>query len=56
MNTTRTIILPTLGLVTLIFFIGLSYLTNNIFFEKLLICGFILFIVFIARIRETLKS
>jgi membrane protein CcdC involved in cytochrome C biogenesis len=56
MNLSKSIILPTLGMATTIFFIGLSYIKNNVFFDELLICGFILSIIFIARIRETLKS
>jgi len=56
MNLSKSIILPTLGMATTLFFIGLSYVTNNMFFDELLICGLILSIIFIARIRETLKS
>jgi len=55
MNMSKSIILPSVGLATLVFFIGLSYMKNNIFLNELLSGGFILSIIFIARIRETLK-
>ena len=52
----KSIILPVIGLATMVFFIGLSYTKNSIFLDELIICGFILSIIFIARIREALQS
>lgn len=56
MNLSKSTILPSLGLVTMFFFIALAYFKNNIFLNELLICGLILSIIFIAKIREANKS
>lgn len=56
MNISKSIILPIIGLLITVFFIGMSYLMNGILFNKLLVCGFILLVIFVARIREALNN
>jgi arginine exporter protein ArgO len=48
----KSILLPVMGMSTLIFFIGISWINNHVFLDKLLLCGFILTVIFIARLRE----
>ncbi|OBX27299.1 hypothetical protein LX77_02942 [Gelidibacter algens] len=42
-------ILPIIGLVTLLFFITISYFENHVFFDKLITCSLILGMVYFAR-------
>lgn len=52
MNMSKTVILPIIGMIVLVFFVTLSYMRNQIFLDKLLLCSFILTIVFIAKMRN----
>ena len=52
MNLSKSIVLPMLGMAVMLFFVALSYFNNYIFLDKLLICSFILTIVFIAKMRN----
>lgn len=56
MKTIKAIILPVLGLLSVLAFIVLAYATNHVFLDKLLICGFILTMVFMARMRDIIKQ
>lgn len=56
MNLSKSIVLPMLGMAIMFFFIALSYFNNHIFLDKLLVCSFILTIVFIAKMRDKLNK
>jgi hypothetical protein len=56
MKTSKSIILPIIGMISVLICIGFAYKTNNVFLDKLLVCGFILAIVFIARMREIIQK
>lgn len=55
MQLSKSKVLPTLGLMVLMFFLALAYHNNSVFFEKLLQCSFILAILFIIRIGGQFK-
>jgi len=44
--------LPFLGLTVLLFFIAMSYFHSSLFLDKLIVCSFILGMVFFAKIRS----
>lgn len=56
MNHLKNSLLPVLGMLVLIFFIGLSYINNYIFFDKLLMCSIVLAIIFFMRLQESVPS
>jgi hypothetical protein len=51
MQFSKSTILPILGLIILLFFIGMAYLNNPIFLDELLVCSFILGLVFFTKMR-----
>ena len=51
MKITKSKILPVTGLAVLAFFVGMSYFNNHIFLDKLVICSFILGMVFFAKMK-----
>ncbi|MFH6767101.1 hypothetical protein V8G56_00015 [Gaetbulibacter aquiaggeris] len=51
MQFSKSTFLPILGLVVLIFFVGMAYLNNHIFLDKLVLCSFILGLVFFTKMR-----
>ncbi|HEY5688674.1 MAG TPA: hypothetical protein VIS27_10270 [Yeosuana sp.] len=51
MQFSKSTFLPILGLVILIFFVGMAYLNNHIFLDKLVLCSFILGLVFFTKMR-----
>lgn len=55
MQISKSTLLPILGMVVLVIFITLSYINGAIFLDRILICSFILSIVFIAKLRESLN-
>jgi hypothetical protein len=54
MQLKKNIFLPILGMVFLILLNLLSFMNGALFLDKLLACSFILTIVFIGKIRESL--
>jgi hypothetical protein len=50
MNFLKYNFLPVLGILVLFIFLGLSYATGNLLFNKLVICSFIFSIIFLLRI------
>ena len=52
MNLSKTILLPLLGMLVILAFIGLSLANNNMYMDKLIVSGLILTAVFIFRMRE----
>lgn len=56
MQLNKTIFLPILGLVFLVFLNLISFMNGALFLDRLLACSFILTFVFIARIREILSQ
>jgi hypothetical protein len=40
-----------LGLIGLVFFIALAYFNNNLFLDKLVVCSFILGLIFLIKMR-----
>ncbi len=51
MKFTKSKILPVTGLIVLAFFMAMSYFNNHIFLDKIMICSFILGLVFFAKIK-----
>jgi hypothetical protein len=51
MEFSKSTFLPVLGLIVLLFFIGMAYLNNHIFLDKLVLCSFILGLVFFTKMR-----
>lgn len=51
MKFTKTKILPIIGLLVLVFFMGMSYVNDYIFLDKIVICSFILGMVFLIKMR-----
>ena len=49
-------LLPILGMCLLILLIGISYLNNNLFMEKLIPCGIVLGLIFLIRITEPVEN
>ena len=56
MKTLKTIILPITGMISVLICIGFAYKTNSVFLDKLLVSGFILAVIFIARMREIIQQ
>lgn len=56
MNVSKSIVLPILAIITLWGFIGMSYVNGGLFLDQLSIAGFIMTVIFIARIREALAT
>ena len=56
MNLLKNSLLPVIGMLILICFIGLSYINNYIFFDKLLICSLVLGIIFFMKILENIPG
>lgn len=52
MKFTKSKILPVLGVLVLVFFMAMSYFNNHIFLDKIMICSFILGLVFFAKMRS----
>ncbi len=53
---TKSIFLPLLGMVFLVLLNLISFINGALFLDKLLACSFILSIVFLARVRESLAQ
>ena len=51
MQTLKSILLPIMGMLFLLMFIIFAYIQDSVFLDKILVCSFILTIVFIARMR-----
>ncbi len=51
MKFTKSKILPVIGLLVLVFFMAMSYVNDSIFLDKIVICSFILGMVFFAKMR-----
>lgn len=51
MQFSKSTFLPIIGLMILILFIVMAYLNNHLFLDKLVLCSFILGLVFFAKIR-----
>lgn len=49
----KLLLLPIIGLITLIFFTWSAFSLDAVFFNKLLVCAFILVLVFIGRLRAS---
>ncbi len=56
MQLTKSIVLPIVGMMVLILFNIISYTQDSIFFDKIMICSFILSVVFIGKMREVLSE
>jgi hypothetical protein len=52
MNLSKSKILPLTGMAILILFIVMSWLNESIFLDRILLCSFILFAIFIVNIRN----
>jgi hypothetical protein len=52
MNLSKSKILPLTGMAILILFIVMSWLNESIFLDRILVCSFILFAIFIVNIRN----
>ncbi len=52
MKSSKSTVLPILGMTALALFIAISYAYESVFLDQILICSFILSIVFIAKMRE----
>lgn len=51
MQFSKSTFLPILGMIAIMFFIGMAYLNNHIFLDKLVLCSFILGLVIFAKVR-----
>lgn len=49
---TKTNVLPFLGLLIMAIITGYSYLYDSVFFDKILVCNFILFMVFFSKLKN----
>ncbi len=56
MHSSESNILPYAGIVIIIIFLAMSYFNNHIFMDQILVCGFILLLVFLLRIGSTPKQ
>ena len=56
MHSSESNILPYAGIVIIIIFLAMSYFNNHIFLDKILVCSFILILVFLLKIASTPKS
>jgi hypothetical protein len=56
MELSKSTLLPIMGMVVLALFIAISYIQESVFLNQILICSFILSIVFIGKIREDLSN
>ncbi len=52
MSYTKTNVLPFLGLLIMAIITGYSYLYDSVFFDKILVCNFILFMVFFSKMKN----
>jgi hypothetical protein len=44
------------GVAVLFFFLLIAYINNSVFLDRLLLCSFILFGIFILKIRENVTA
>ncbi len=56
MNISKSRILPMTGMAMLIVFIVLSWLNDSIFLDRILLCSFILFAIFIVNMRNVAQQ
>lgn len=56
MNLSKSRILPMTGMAMLIVFIVLSWLNDSIFLDRILLCSFILFAIFIVNMRNVAQQ
>ena len=56
MKSLKSTFLPLLGLTVLLFFIAMSYLHNSLFLDKIIVCSFILGIIFLAKMRSEINK
>jgi hypothetical protein len=56
MQNSRSILLPFAGMLILLLFVFMSYVNDAIFLDRIIVCAFILSIVFIGKIRESLQK
>lgn len=52
MNLSKSKILPMTGMAMLLVFIVMSWLNESIFLDRILLCSFILFAIFIVNMRN----
>jgi len=52
MNLSKSKILPMTGMAMLVLFIVMSWLNGSIFLDRILLCSFILFAIFIVNMRN----
>jgi hypothetical protein len=52
MHLSKSTVLPSMGMFVLVVFIVLSYIHESIFLNQIVVCGLILSVVFIAKIRD----
>ena len=52
MHSLKSSVVLFIGLTVLLFFIGLSYFNNSIFLDKILVCAFILGLLFFTKTKE----
>jgi hypothetical protein len=56
MNLLKSNILPITGVAVLLFFILIAYINNSVLLDRLLLCSFILFGIFILKIRGNVST
>jgi hypothetical protein len=56
MNPIKSNILPITGVAVLVFFILTAYIHHSVFLDRLLLCSFILFGIFILKIGENVAT
>lgn len=56
MNLSKSKILPMTGMAMLIVFIVMSWLNDSIFLDRILLCSFILFAIFIVNMRNVAQQ
>lgn len=52
MNLSKSKILPMTGMAMLVLFIVMSWLNGSIFLDRILLCSFILFAIFMVNMRN----
>ncbi len=52
MKNSKSNLLPMIGILIMWVFIGISYTSGSLFLDKLAICGFILTVIGIAKMKE----
>lgn len=52
MQVSKSSLVSILGLIVILSFTALAYFTNNVFLDKIVVCSFILILVFFAKMRS----